>query len=460
MTDFIRIRDIAFSVVALVLAVAPRTAMARDNLVTFVGVGYLSEETQPQLVDLLFSRDATYAAEGDALLASVERIASATLTDRAVGRWSRYGLVANAAALDAALAKKLRRPATGPDRDALFETFSSVYGVILIGGLEAASQARTTYRGDDGSSFYNHWALTSVTAALVDLKAGGLTLSATGLGVSDIPGDRRANLSPADRSGMFRRAYEAAAAEAVEGLAGLMRRSGPGRADRAKNDPVHAVTDVWVQDDKSVVHDLFGRRKLKQPTRPTCAPTRACVGEGGPCRKLAAILAHGMTAAMTRAGYRTEPPLQWSGWRAGASRNATIRLVISELENAPEPLDRLFEDVAPERADVKVVPILWAAHEKPPHVEGNVLEVRIWAVDLNYRTFRTAEGDCGQITYASPVLPAATNPTDYAAARGDHVMDGPVGRPPNELELDQLMVLLAIIDGFEDEMVTALRKRK
>ena len=429
----------------LTALLAPASAAAAgraDTLIVFAGFGYLDEQVQPQLARLLYDQDPDYAHAGDFLMKDADLNASSAVTRRAATKWTRHDVVADADGLNDVLAKKLGRPATLADRNALFQHFEKVYGVVLIGGLEYEAHNVAAYDSRLRRPYVHHYVISSVTAGLVDLTTGRLALSATRLGAAEVNGVETTDLAAGERAQMYYRAYAGASRDALGDLARLMRREGPPRDNRAAVRETYAVTDTWVASDSEAVFSLFERQRLTRREGDLCTASTVCPPGAADCEKFTALLAHGMTADMSRAGALTEPPLQWSQWRAGGAFNATIRLSISDLRNAPVNLENLALPAEPAAASVKVIPILTTAAAVRGASDDGASEVLGWNVGLKYQSFRTRPENCGEKL-------AASDPLKLAGAVGHQGLDVLPGRGGVNEGLNRLMIMLAVQNGFD-----------
>lgn len=442
-------------VIMIVMIFSAQSATAadrRDAVIVYSGFGYLDGSVQPVLQKLLYEETASdWIEAGNALLRTGEEAIGQNFTPRAIRRWSPYGVVRNGDDLTAALRKKQRQDdITQSDRDAMFDTFDTVLGVILVGGLEVSAVQEVTSQLK-GPPAFTHWFLTSVTALLVDLKTQRVVLSSTAMGAERIFGSYNMTLADKDMIALSSAAYGRASADASESLAKLMKRHGLSRLDGGRSGASHIVTDALVKDSKENINALFQRIPFTSRPLSKCEKTPSCPPGADDCEKLSAVLAHGMTAALSSAGRVTIPPFGWSRWRGGAATNTTIRLSLPELRNAPKALDDLIFDQNPATADVKVVPVFWSAEPIIAFDKDGLSEARTWQVELNYKTVRTRPDDCAVKIVESEILPASGPAMAEVAA-----MTGPPGRRENDASLDRLLIMMSLHKAFSDVLPTMI----
>lgn len=436
-----------------VTSLPAHAAKPKDTLILYGGFAYLDPSTQPLLDELLFSEEEHFAMPGDKLISAVSSEIERTFDAASLRKWTDYGIVTTREDLDAALSVRLGRPAGITDRDRFFETFESVYAVVLIGALEINATEETD-TPHDGKPVFNHWELASVTAALFDLKNGELVLSTTGIGYDDYPGTSIETLPVMERAISAANAYQMGAGRAVQALSALTRKTSQSARLRRATAETFGVAQPIILSQVTPIRNAFRHQGFTGFGEDYCEPVRGCAEDNQRCNALEALMAHGMTMSLSKAGLSTIPPFHWSRWRAGISYQTKLRVGLDSYSGLTAPLNRLRFDQSVDAAKIKVNPIFFAAGPVSEITDDGFSELRTWSVDMRYKLFETAENSCSAITKEMKPFPNYTPEGNGVAAQGTK---GLVGRRPNSVGLDQMLIMLSLVETFEGQMVEHLK---
>jgi hypothetical protein len=431
---------------------AAHAAKPKDTLILYGGFAYLDPTTQPLLDELLFSEEQHFVEPGDGLIDAVSKGLESSFDRSALRKWTSYGIVTTRDELDAALQVRLERAPLISDRDRFFETFEAVYAIVLIGALEINATEETD-TPHDGQPVFNHWELASVTAALFDLKSGELVLSATGIGYDSYAGTAIETLPVTERAISAANAYKMGAQRAVEALSALTRKTSQSARLRRATAETFGVAQPIIMSQVTPVRDAFQHRGFSGFGDDYCEPVRGCAEDDQRCNALEALLAHGMTMSLSKAGLSTIPPFHWSRWRAGVSYQTKLRVGLDSYSGLAAPLNRLRFDQSVDAAQIKVNPLFVAADSVSEITDNGYSEIRTWSVDLRYKLFETAENNCSTITKEMKPFPSYTPEGNGVAGPGTK---GLVGRRANSVGLDQMLIMLSLVETFEGQMVAHL----
>ena len=419
-----------------------------ESVVLFLGYGLVDRDTQPFLNELLYGRDKAYGPAASALIRDGKEAADRHLPSKVLRSVTKYDLATDDRGLDKILSHKLKSPADAADRDRLFETFKSVYGVVLIGALEIeAVQAIDNAVGE--GQVHNHYGIASVSAILIDFKNDRIAATATGIALDLLPGEDRAQLSTNQRAALLTNAYANAGGRALQSLGLAIKR---GRWKPRPMTDTHMVTDVVVHRDADDIARLFDRETYAKPSGSVCTVAPACRRNNGPCHRLTALIAHAMTASLGKAGIDTLPPFHFSQWRADQSNDIVVNFALSQIQNLPAEVSQFQFNFEPRDAGVKVRPIIWRDKFLSEVERTKTVETRSWALDLNYQLVSTDPMDCDKQVQRSGVLPSPP----IRAIGESFLSQGAVGRSANSEDIDRMMIFSAIINGFDGPMVQAI----
>jgi hypothetical protein len=434
----------------------------RDNsLIVYSGFGYISEDAQPDLSGLLFSHDPRFAQPGDELLEIGAAAVSKEFPPARLQRWSDYPVVTSPQELDQVLARKLGRPAAPEDRNRLFDIFDHVYALMFVGGLEYDAGQRASFgdaalevgRMTVSSPMQHQYAITSVASVLFDLERNEIVASATDIGFEHAVGTD-AELSQTSRIARMAKSYASGARGSAELLAKLLQKLDPKEDARKAGFERYSVTDAWILQDASAPVKLFGWKPAERPAQPICQRSPQCAEAGGDCEKLIGLMIHGMTAALSRAGFLTEPALYWSDWRGGAAYNTKVTLSMGRVREPPLALRALELPQQANAADVKVMPVLTGADAFSRTAKDGVFEYRAWTATLRYRLVRTDPEDCAQ-TVSVTQRPDPSQPGGVGTGPVDI---GPIERAAPPPAMDRLQILLAVESALDGDIRKDLDK--
>lgn len=305
------------------LALEPKT------LILFGGIGYINDSAQQYLYRLL--TDQQFRLE-DATDASVAEL---NLTQNGLPRLSPYPIALDLEDAEMSLADYLNAEQVPLDGVAHLERhFDQVLGLFFIGSYEQHMGFSYRYplaNGDEQTAYHDYF-FTSVSAVLFNLETDEILLSASALGHEN---SQAAAAPVTDKEAFFIRAYNSAAKAALTRLTKLVATR---NLRQLRSEDRHMVTGVWVNGQQA--QDQFSWRH-PGASPDLCQVPSGCTPDSVDCAQFSALLAHGITDALSERGLITLPPLNWSQWRSDNAWEVSARFSLPE--NRRSLTDRLIE---------------------------------------------------------------------------------------------------------------------
>lgn len=352
---------------------------SRDNLVLYGGFGFLAQDNQSALVDLLVE-------DAQRLPLQAETLISRMNDDGGLRRISPYPVALSE--MDAVAA--LRDTAEELPRDpieALRTVFSGVYGLFLVGALEQHVPAAYPVSSQQPTDLsYHDYFLTSVSALLFDFSTDRIVVTTSARGIHHIAAADAPLTGEADRLDAFRQAYAGAADKALQRLAAIVERRG--RRLLKERPEFHMVTGMFIKQDAA--RRIFGWQP--RAFQDYCAIPSGCPAGADACNALNDVLIHGVTEALSASGHPVLPPLGVAQWRYNNAHEITGRFVISQNRGSLVERQLLF-DLDPEQAAVKYLAVLKGVARSREEV-GETLYRDTFAAQLEAHRADTGVGSC------------------------------------------------------------------
>ncbi len=343
------------------------TPTADTTLIVFGGIGYVEEDTQSTLYDILIAErdggEGAYPVSNrlDTLVSGAPGATAGfpTLSDYPVAL---YRADAESAMKAVSRGDTLPRYAIG----SLETYFGRILGLIFIGSYEdhfTFEQRDPLKKGD--SKIYSDYFTTSVSAVLFDLQTREIVLSSSAIGLDITKVASEPVYSEKDKRLHFAKSYLNAAELAFSRLRMLAAQTDARSLDN--RDARHMVTGIWVGTQGA--RDLFEWDK-PEPGTDMCNIPNGCRPGSKKCGQLAGLLVHGLTSSLSEAGHATLPPLNFSDWRQDTAYEVGVRLHLPQDRKSMVGGLRRFS-ISPRLARIKHVAKLdFVSHEMSPDPDG------------------------------------------------------------------------------------------
>ena len=425
-------------------------AASDDAVILFGGLSYIDSETTPQMERYLTTREVgPDQDEGYALIDSTEAlVAQLSGTNWLEDITTSPVLITSDDAWKAVMSRGADERRSGQLSTELDARFDTVYGLVLVGTFEDMIEQTLPITVESSAERVNTYVQTfmvGVDALLVEFddSSGGYPIRLAG---SSFVTQTLTFVENYDRSSAshiaarYRESYERAISEALTRLGSMSER----QKNAGKEAGTYMVTGFAIQSEDAA--QIFGYDLNQKPTGAElnsniCEIRNACEEGSSDCKKVGALLMHGLTSTLSEAGYSVLPPLK-SAVLQDTSRSIRINLRIQSDE------DSLFSgsqsiELRPSDASFKVVPVLRAlGMEDIESKTHSARRIRNYVTQLGFVEAATGFDGCstvGSISAASfegPTLGCAQEP--YLVSQGT---------PSSDLDRD--LYTLSMINKFQ-----------